>query len=373
MNNDLNCIHFGPCAGCVFDRQLNRFPLIEEAKTHYHSHGIEAPIHFFGAHEWRTRAKLAVRGTCDNPAIGLFERHSHNVLDIPQCRVHHPSINQAVAIIRSWIKQHQITPYEEINRTGVLRYIQCTVERSTGKIQLALVCNEMISRKTLEKLWESAPFWHSIWLNFNQRSDNVIFGEQWSLEFGEEWLWERLAGVDCCFHPAGFIQANLTAYDALLVRIGELIPPGKKIVEYYAGAGSIGLSLAARGCRVSCFESNSACEASFLLSKQRLTGADICWKHAATDQVLDQIQECDVVIVDPPRKGLDNKTLKALADAKVGVELVYVSCGWDSCKKNLDFLLAHGWQIRVAEIYLFFPGSSHIETLQVLSKINSVY
>lgn len=369
MNSILGCIHYGRCAGCVFENHLASFPLVEEAKGFYSSKGVTAPVHFFGAHEWRTRAKLAVRGTVDFPEIGLFERNSHTVLPIPECRVQHPAINAAVARLISWIKSEQILPYNEETQNGVLRYIQCTVERSSGKIQLALVCTQKLPSKSVLKLWESSPFWHSIWVNLNVRKDNVIFGESWERLFGEEWLWERLAGVDCCFHPAGFAQANLTAYEAVLKRIGELVPSSKKVVEYYAGSGGIGLTLAAKGCEVDCFESNSACEPSFKESKHRLEAGVITWKCSTTANSIEKLNGYDVIVVDPPRKGLDVKTLEALASAKSGIELVYVSCGWESCRKNIDYLLDAGWKLSVGEIYIFFPGSDHIETLQLLKKL----
>ncbi len=78
---NLDCPHFGPCAGCVFDKHLDDFPLVRAAKGTYRALGIEnIKVHYFGPQGWRTRAKLAVRGTVNNPQIGLFKKGSHDVL-----------------------------------------------------------------------------------------------------------------------------------------------------------------------------------------------------------------------------------------------------------------------------------------------------
>ncbi len=108
--------------------------------------------------------------------------------------MHHPRINEAVAIVKRWIEAEEIEPYQENGGTGVLRYLQFNVERSTNKIQIVLVITKEISKSSLKKLWDSIPFVHSLWVNWNQRRDNVIFGKDWERCFGEEWLWETLAG-----------------------------------------------------------------------------------------------------------------------------------------------------------------------------------
>lgn len=367
---NLDCPHFGPCAGCVFDQRLDSFPLIDEAKEYFKEKGItDTPVHFFGSKHWRTRAKLAVRGSFQNPQIGLFKKASHEVLSIPDCQVHHPIINKAVSTVREWIIHHSISPYDEKLGTGLLRYLQCTVERHTGKVQLVLVFHEKIAAPLLKSLSEAFDSWHSIWINLNQRNDNVIFGSSWECIFGEEWLWEKIGGIECCFHPGGFMQGNLSAYEALLERIQEWVSPSKTVVEYYAGTGVIGLSLAAKGCSVQCFEINSACEIPFKMAKERLNSSQIEWFCLPTSSALDHLTEGEVIIVDPPRKGLDPQTSKALASVVGQKELIYVSCGWNSCKKDIDLLTEQGWKVINSEIYLFFPGSNHIETLVRLQKI----
>ena len=217
--------------------------------------------------EWRYRAKLAVRGHYENPQIGLYEAGTHHVVDIPLCRVHHPLINLAMEHVKTWIRLEKILPYDEITQKGLLRYIQCVVERSSGRVQLTFVVNasnpeEVASR--LLPLWTHAPeLWHSVWVNLNTQRTNTIFSNDWRLLKGEDYLWESLAHTKVCFHPANFAQANLDVFEKMLWDLKNQISVGKRIAEYYAGVGVIGLCLAEKAQHVSCCEINPFAQTSF--------------------------------------------------------------------------------------------------------------
>lgn len=207
---EIHCPHFIKCSGCTREKAIEHPASLDDARQFFKNLNISPlTLHVGSATGWRCRAKLAVRGTAQNPLVGLFEEGSHHVIDIPFCQVHHPVINRAAEAIRHWIKEQQIRPYDENQNTGLLRYIQLAVERSTKRIQLVLVLNtrnlQEPDLKALETLWQQHPdLWHSLWINFNTRRDNVIFSPDWRRLFGEEWLWEMLSGREVCFHPAEF-------------------------------------------------------------------------------------------------------------------------------------------------------------------------
>lgn len=369
---DILCPHFTLCSGCSHNISVDELPLIQEARSFVAAKGIISFLINVGMpSEWRYRAKLAVRGTKENPLIGLFEKGSHRAVDIPECRVHHPAINKAAALCRKWIQDNSLEPYNEETGTGELRYVQMTVERQTGRVQLVFVFNEY--REGIAKdLWDyDRELWHSFWLNENQRRDNVIFGESWSLLYGEEWLWDTFCGRQVCFHPASFFQANPAMFELLLKRIQETVPAGSSIVEYYAGAGVIGLALVNKAESIQCVEIVPLAERCFSKSRELLPpherekisflrGTSATHKHLI-------MPPTNVVIVDPPRKGLEPELLKALGETTTLEMLVYVSCGWNGFKKDCEALLKAGWKLKMAEVFLFFPGSDHIEVLAIFT------
>lgn len=394
--------------------------------------------------EWRCRAKLAVRGTSESPLIGLYQESTHNVVDIPMCRAHHPSINSAVDLLKQGISRLDIQPYDEDLGTGELRYVQMAVttyntslpvtERyQNGKVQIALVWNSRTEHsQSSEKLnalsnflWENGGLSskthliHSIWVNFQTSTSNIIFGNRWRHLVGERDFWEHIGGVDISLDPSSFGQANTQAFNSLLRRLHKYVPYGSSVVDLYAGAGVIGLSVAAsRKCRsVKCVEINKESKLSFEKSLNRLpktVHCNISWHNTdASVEPLHWLEGSDVVVVDPPRKGLHPSLSEALlaVSARKGVEvngssiqkpkeekrpwilrareasiqvdsktdsatiqswpktLIYISCGWDSFKEDCTTLLStKRWRLEKAHAFNFFPGTRSIEVLAVFKR-----
>ncbi|XP_042000046.1 uncharacterized RNA methyltransferase pc1998-like [Salvia splendens] len=393
---------------------------------------------------WRCRAKLAVRGSSMKPLIGLYEEGTHNVVDIPECKAHHPSINAAVDLLKQGMDELNIEPYDEDGGMGELRYVQMAVttyntslpasERyKNGKVQVALVWNDRSENSTsFAKLNALAYYmWrkggprrelhliHSVWANFQTSTSNVIFGNRWRHLLGESDFWEHVGGIDVSIASSSFGQANTRAFDSLLRKLQKYVPYGASVVDLYAGAGVIGLSLAAtRKCRsVKCVEVNKEAKHSFEKTASRLQideESSISWHQADTSKEPHTwLLGSDVVVVDPPRKGLDPSLLGALqsvafmkrnsSEKKVKMEkrpwvlreretsvqsngqmaqdeapslpqtLIYISCGWDSFKKDCKSLLSsRAWELTKAHGFNFFPGTQSIEVLAVFKRGSGV-
>ncbi|KAL4192519.1 hypothetical protein AMTRI_Chr06g172390 [Amborella trichopoda] len=447
LSTALQCQHFEMCSGCAHEWRLDQPHIIKEANNFFS--GIGVPDFSFDSGllwEWRCRAKLAVRGSSNNPLIGLYQEGTHSVADIPFCQAHHPSINAAVNLLKQGIAALSIQPYDEDMGTGELRYVQMAVttyntslpvgERyRNGRVQVALVWNSRSEQSPgVEKLnalsdflWSnggcSADFHliHSVWANFQTSSNNIIFGNRWRHLIGERDFWEHIGGIDISLIPSSFGQANTKAFDSLLQKLQKYIPYGASVVDLYAGAGVIGLSLAVtRKCRtVKCVEVNKESKISFEKSIGRLPKSldcNISWHHADVSvEPLYWLENADVVVVDPPRKGLHPSLIEALGklsklgkksvrmsgssdlkgkeekrpwvlrarEACVEVEsetnldkhqswpqtLIYISCGWENFKEDCRSLLSNNtWRLEKAHAFNFFPGTQSIEVLAVFKR-----
>lgn len=378
----VSCIHFNLCSGCQIDLKEPFPSLWQEALNFFRDKGLtDAPFFTGPASGWRVRAKLAVRGTPQDPLIGLFREGSHVVLPIPFCQVHHPHINRAVEIVKQWIQSYRLAPYQELTGQGDIRYIQCVVERSTGLIQLSLVLNfeelqharvqELIA--LLQKLGkqDNGLIWHSIWINLNHRSTNTIFGPIWHLCYGQETLWEKIGTLKVAYQPSSFGQANLDLFEDMLMRLRKRIPQGSKLVEFYAGVGVMGLFLVDRCQWVRCAEINPHAEKGFLQSLETLPKQEalkISFHTGPAQDLLNLAKDADTVLVDPPRKGLDQALMDTLIASRHLKKIYYLSCGWLSFKNDCEQLIQGGWKLAWAEGYYFFPGSNHIEILAEFSK-----
>jgi 23S rRNA (uracil1939-C5)-methyltransferase len=376
------CPHFILCSGCSVDVNVANIPSFHEAQEFFRSLGRhDFKLHTGRACGWRCRARLAVRGTPEEPLIGLYQANSHKLVDIPNCHVHHPLINRAANLLRQWIKDYAITPYHEISGKGLLRYVQIAVDRKHNQVQLTLVLNQTQDttfhlekqKQAIEALWQiDTKLWHSIWLNFNTRRDNVIIGDQWQHLYGMEWLWDEFCGRHVCFHPASFAQANPEMFEKLLIELKKHVPQGTHGVEFYAGGGVIGLTLVDRCESLSCNEIVPLAEVCFEESTKRLSAEEkakikfVCGPAEKELKILDE--KTELVIVDPPRKGMDQILLEYVCAKSTVKRLIYVSCGWKSFQKDCLRLLNKGWKLVFADAFLFFPGSDHIETLAIFDR-----
>lgn len=361
------------CAGCSENPSQKPPPIWDEVLSFFSS--FEQPqLHHGFPYHWRHRAKVAVRGVCGDPLIGLFKRSSHEVLPIPSCIVHHPRLNLAFEKFRQLMIKHSLHPYQETTGKGEVRYLQGVVQRSSGRVQLAIVLNispqgkqALCWESLVKKLGEEHPdMWHSLWLNFNDKATNTIFGSPWSLAWGEAELWENFGETAVCYGPSSFGQANLPLFEKMLMRIREILPDRAQVAEFYAGVGAIGLFLAPKCQSVRCSEINPFAEEYFNRSCSRLSpeiASRLSFITASTNQALTLLNDASSLIVDPPRKGLDPSLFSALKKTESVKQLIYISCGWESFKKDFQQLLADGWTLHTIDAYHFFPGTNHVELL----------
>ncbi len=351
LNTPATCPHFSHCSGCEVADFLNP-PIWRDALQFFCKRSIEPDFISQGFSQTRFKAKLAVR---PGPHIGLFKRNTHEVISIPHCQVHHPSINKAVSILNEEIVRHNIIPYQE-NHTGALRYIQLFADRASHQIQLTLITTQPLPSPFIQSLLKH-NLWHSIWINHHPDANNCILGPSWQHLYGPPFLWQTLNQTPIAFHPGAFSQTHLPLFEKMVQKIQTWVHPSDSILELYAGVGAIGLTL--RHPSITLVENNPFAHLSFQQSRSPIPYLCIDAKGA-------DLTPHNLIIVDPPRKGLDPLLLKKLTDHRG--RLIYVSCGFDSFKRDAQVLLSSGWKIKEAQGYLLFPGTNHVEILALFEK-----
>lgn len=338
--------------------------------------GLTRPrLHDAPALGHRHRARLAVRGDSSDPRIGLFEAGSHRIVATPRCAIHHARINEAASALRESIGETGTIPYDDTTHRGVLRYVQLVVERSTDRVQVVLVGRgetpeslgdlpNALARRLGERL-------QGLFFNAQPARTNAILGDVTIALAGEPAARERIGGVDVYFPPTAFGQNHLPLFERAVERIGELVPESATVSELYCGVGAIGLSLLARGSRVRFNErARGGLEglASGLAARPSAERARAEVFPGSAGDHRGLIEGADVVVVDPPRKGLDRPLLEALAGSPPP-RLVYLACDRTSLDRDLDALLASGKAVlRGIEAFDFFPFTEHVETLVWLDR-----
>lgn len=175
-----------------------------------------------------------------------------------------------------------------------------------------------------------------------------------------------------------FRQANLDAFAGILEQVASHVPVDSVVCELYAGVGLIGLSIAHKCAEVRCSDENPANVRAFEKACRSLpsgVGGRASYVALSAADALDdgEAEGANVVIVDPPRKGLGPEVLACLCDpfderSSSLERLIYVSCGFDALNRELPELRAAGWEVIHSEGHVLFPGSDHIETLVVADR-----
>ena len=275
-----------------------------------------------------------------------------------------------MALIDREMRNAGATAYREDRHGGLMRYLQLFVDRQTEKIQLALIVNSPAATPELDRLCDNLmkyDLWHSVWLNFHPEASNRVLGESWKLVKGNPFLWQTLNRTQIAFHPGAFSQNHLSLFEKMLVQIESWVEPKDRVLEMYAGVGAIGLGLVHKTSQLRLVENNPFAEISFRESVQKIPDGEREKIQYRCEEAENYWTESDLIIVDPPRKGLEKPLLEKLCRAESS-RLIYVSCGFESFQRDCAALLSAGWKLQEAQGYLLFPGTDQIETLALFRK-----
>jgi tRNA/tmRNA/rRNA uracil-C5-methylase (TrmA/RlmC/RlmD family) len=367
----LECPHRPPCPGCPRFGEPGPHPeagraLFELAQKL----GVPEPVFRRGKSTgFRYRARLAIRGRLGSPKIGIFEENTHRVVHIPRCLVHHPLINQVAEVVRRALVEHRVPPYSDGAHAGLARYLAVSVERASESAQVVLVMNAEPS-PAFAPLFETiardlGPRLHSLFHNTQTERTNTILGREFVRVKGPESTVEELGGARVHYPAGAFGQSNLELFSELVRHVHELVPERSSVVELYAGSGAIGLGLLAKSERLVFNEIGAASLRGLELGLAELpealrTRAEVAPGPAAS--AVAHLARADVVIADPPRKGLDAEVLAALI-AERPKRFVYVSCGLDSFLTQAQSLALGGYRLEQITVFELFPFSDHVEVV----------
>jgi len=376
--SNVRCPHRPPCPGCPRFGEPGIAPaaraLLEDlASAHAVPHlaVISGPTRGF-----RLRARLAVRGRVGSPKLGLFALGTHRVVHIPSCSVQHPLINHVAGVVRRALVDARVTSYSEKAHLGHARYLQVVVERSSQTAQVVVVANSTTVEPLaacfaliVERL---GPQLHSLWFNANCGPSNTILGPEFQNWCGPSSVVERFGGPPVHYPPGAFGQSNLDIAERIIDHVREQIPPAARVAEFYAGVGAIGLSVLARVGEIRLNELGTQSLHGLELGLGALEPADrakISVVPGPAGAACLAAEGADVVIADPPRKGLD----PALTDHLLGnppERLIYVSCGLESFMNDAARLTSQG-SLRLRELTAFnlLPFTEHVETVARFERV----
>ena len=306
---------------------------------------------------------------------GFFRAGTHEVVPNSRCRILPPESDRVKDAVIDYVNQYRVTVYDETTGKGLLRHIYVRRGAVSGQILVCLVVNgRKIPRQEalLERL-EKIPGFTTLVLSVNTKAGNTILGDEFITLSGQGFIEDTLCGLTFRLSPRSFYQVNHTQaqrlYEAAIAQ--AQITKSDTVLDLYCGVGTITLAMAKYAGKVIGVEviPQAVEDARDNARRNGIANADFfCGDAGAAALELERSGvRADVVVVDPPRKGLNADTIEALARFAPR-RIVYVSCDPATLARDVALLKAKGYHLTGAQAADLFPRCAHVESIVCLAR-----
>ena len=290
--------------------------------------------------------------------------------------IEHSDNDGIIKTIRNFINEFKISIYDEKKHKGLFRHIVTRVGFHTGEIMIVLVINGKTIphlEELIGRLRDSNANIGSIYLNINKNKTNVILGKTNKFIYGERYITDYIGDIKFEISPLSFFQVNPIQTKILYEKVLEYADlQGHEIVyDAYCGIGTISLFLAKKAKKVIGVEivEEAIEDAKRNAKLNNIENAEfyVGKVEEVIPRLYQQGQNADVVVVDPPRKGCDQKLLDTIIQMKPK-RMIYVSCNPSTLARDLNYLEKNGYKTIEIQPVDMFPHTMHVETVCLMSK-----
>ena len=384
---DIDCKTYKRCGGCSmrhikYQETLNikqnavQSLVNKTLKNKIHvkeTIGMEEPFYY------RNKAQYPFGVNKENePVIGVFANRTHTVIPIENCLIQDKISQQIAKTILEFLKENKISIYNELTQKGLFRHIVIKNGKKSNEVMCILVINgrQIPNEKDLvELLTRKYSNIKTIIKNVNTKNTNVILGTENINIYGNGHITDKLGDYTFNISPLSFYQVNPIQAEKLYnigVQAAE-ITKNDIVFDLYCGIGTISIFMAKYAKKVYGIEIinqaiNDAKENAKINDINNIEF--IC---GDTEKVVDDLINNkkiipNVVMVDPPRKGLDDNTINNILKIRPK-KFIYISCNPATLVRDLS-KLEEIYQIKQIQPVDMFPYTSHIETVTVLTLKN---
>lgn len=330
---------------------------------------------------WRYRNKAQFpigRNKAGKIIAGFYAGRTHAIIECHDCKIGIEENRDILRVIISHMEKYNIEPYNEAAHTGLVRHVIIRKGFKTGEIMVSLVINgEKVKAqdRLVHELLEKIPAIKDISLNINRDKTNVILGEKIITLYGSGYITDFIGEVKFRISPLSFYQVNPQQTEVLYKKALEYAGlSGKETVfDLYCGVGTISLFLAQSAKQVYGVEvvPQAIDDARINAEINGIRNAEF-FVGRAEEIIPDLYQNkgicADVVVVDPPRKGCDERLLETIVQMKPR-RMVYVSCDSATLARDLKYLTEKGFRVEEVQPVDMFGHSVHVETVVLMSKV----
>ncbi|WNO50829.1 23S rRNA (uracil(1939)-C(5))-methyltransferase RlmD [Lacticaseibacillus paracasei] len=324
---------------------------------------------------YRNKAQVPVRTVNGELQTGFYKKHSHDLVPIEDFLIQDPKIDQAIVVVRDLLRKYHVPAYDERANKGVIRNIMVRRGHYTKQMMIVLVSQTWQVphlKDIVEEITLALPEVTSVVVNLNDKRTNVILGRKSRTIYGEDYLLDKLLGSEFQISPVSFYQVNPIQTEVLYKKAIEAagLTGKENVIDAYSGIGTISLTMARHAKHVYGVEVVEPAVRDARANAVRNHIDNVTFEVGKAEEVIQRWKDnelpVDVLMVDPPRKGLDKSFIDAVGYMKPP-KIVYVSCNPATLARDLQLLAAFGYTAKETQPVDMFPQTQHIESITALA------
>ena len=377
------CPYMKKCGGC----QLQGVPYAQQLKEKekqvkdligpycrvFPITGMETPYHY------RNKVHAVLDHRKGNVISGIYEERSHQVVPVDSCQIEDEKADEIIVTIRELLQSFRLKVYDEDNGFGLFRHILIRVGKTSGQIMVVLVMASPIfpsKNNFIKALRQKHPEITTIVQNINDQDTSMVLGEREKVLYGKGYITDTLCGKTFRISSRSFYQINPVQTEKLYQKAIHLagLTGKERIVDAYCGIGTIGLIAADRVKEVIGIELNEDAirDAIRNAHANKITNAQFYCEDAGKfmEEMADSGETADVVFMDPPRSGSDERFLSSVVKLSPK-QIVYISCNPETMARDLAYLTGNGYRAITAWPFDMFPHTSHTEVVACLKRVQA--
>ncbi len=324
---------------------------------------------------YRNKAQYPVAVKKGRAFAGFFRAGTHEVVENSRCRILPPEADRVKDTVIDYVNQYRVPVYDETTHTGLLRHIYVRRGVVSGQVLVCLAVNgeKLPKADALIARLQKIPGFTTLVLSVNTKKGNAVLGDRFITLYGPGYIEDTLCGLTFRLSPRSFYQVNhhqaQRLYETAIAQAG--ITKQDTVLDLYCGVGTITLAMASAAGKVIGVEviPQAVEDARDNARRNGIENAEFFCGDAgqAALRLEREGVRPDVVVVDPPRKGLNADTIEALSRMSPR-RIVYVSCDPATLSRDVALLKERGYQLQTAQAADLFPRCAHVETVALLSK-----
>ena len=318
---------------------------------------------------YRNKGIFAVAEVNGAPQSGFFRERSHELIGVDRCLLQNELAERAAKAVTAFMDKNAFPAYDEKSGSGTVRHVFCRSAHRTSDAVVCIVSAKGFGDKTpllVDALREACPELSGIVLNVNKTRGNTVLAGEFHTLWGKAEIVDELCGSKFSIAPQAFFQINPPQAERLYERAVRYAGSGELAFDLYCGAGTISLCLAGRFRRVigaeivpEAIENARANAKANGVENIEFLCADA---GEAAQKLAERDLRPDVIVVDPPRKGMSEEAVRAVCS--MGPQrVVYVSCDPATLARDILRFTELGYTLREATAVDMFPRTSHVETV----------